>query len=356
MMEFICAFLTFYSIYLILSISLNIEYGYTGIPNFGKVMFFGAGAFTVGALTSRLLAPLVGIDLSNTNFKIENIKIAESISKTYLMQRPIESLAVFLGMLALGAIIGGIIGWLASYPAIRLREDYLGMTLVVAGELIRLIAYNYDPLICGTFGVHVPNVFGFIKSPEWTFDVVGLGTVKNPLVVLGDTVSDIIKAEVMFTIALSVWFLAQRLMNSPFGRLLRAVRDNEVAAEALGKDVAKTRMIALVIGSAMAGLAGSMYAFYTLTVHATDFTPIRTFVVWVMVVLGGAGNNVGAVVGTLIYLVVERGIAMVKQYFPMLPFDINYLSYIIMGALLVLILMYKSEGLIPEKPPKYTEE
>ncbi len=321
-------FAAIYSIYLILSVSLNLEYGYTGIPNFGKVLFFAGGAFTVGALTARILAPLVGINLALIDYKTNNVLISSQVTM-YLSNNPGLSLAVLLSMLALGAIIGAVLGWLASYPAIRLREDYLGMTLVVAGELMRRIALNYDPLICGTLGVAVPNPYAFLEGAAL----------------------DAFRSGFMLVVALSVWFFAERLALSPFGRLLRAIRDNELAAEALGKDVVKVRAVVLIIGSAMAGLAGALYAFYTGFVHPNDCVPITTFVVWVMVVMGGAGNNAGAALGAFIYLLVERVIAIAKYHIHGLPFDINYVSYIALGVLLILILMYRPEGLLPERPP-----
>ncbi len=322
-------FAAFYSIYLILSTSLNLEYGYTGIPNFGKVLFFAGGAFVVGSLTARMLAPLAGVDLSAMDYKTNNVLVS-SLVTSFLSSQPALSLAVLLSMLVLGALVGALLGWLASYPAIRLREDYLAMTLVVAGELLRIVALNYDPLVCGTLGVAVPNPYSF----------------------LGGIALDAFRSGFMLCTALVVWLATERLVNSPFGRLLRAVRDNELAAEALGKDVVKVRMTVLVLGSAMAGLAGALYAFYIGIVHPDDYEPIRTFVVWVMVVIGGAGNNLGAAIGALLYLLVDRVIAIAKYYMPPLPFDINYLSYIALGAILVLVLMYKPEGFVPERPPK----
>jgi len=320
-------FVALYSIYLILSVSLNLEYGYTGIPNFGKVLFFAGGAFVVGAVTARMLAPLAGVSLAD--YKLRNVVVSSQVT-SFLSSNPLLSMGVLFSMLVLGALVGAILGWIASYPAIRLREDYLGMTLVVAGEIMRRIALNYDPLICGTLGVAVPSPYSFLRGI--TLDVFRTGF--------------------MFGVAMLVWYLAERLAHSPFGRLLRAVRDNELAAEALGKDVVKVRAIALVVGSGMAGLAGALYAFYTGVVHPNDCVPIRTFVVWVMVIIGGAGNNTGAALGSLIYLGVEKIIAIAKYYVHGIPFEINYVSYIALGIALILLLMFKPEGLVPERPPQ----
>lgn len=318
--------IAFYAIYLLLSISLNVEYGYAGIPNFGKALFFAAGGFVVGSLTSRLLAPLAGIDLHQVNFKIYNVLIATKVSQ-YLSGNILLALTAFIAMIILGAIMGGLLGVVASYPAIRLREDYLAITLLAAGELARIIARNYDPLICGTLGVSVPDPFAWLPGIQ----------------------RSIIQAGIMMSIAVMVWLLVERIARSPFGRLLRAIREDERAAEVYGKNVASIRMRALLIGSSIAGLAGAIYAFYVGSVHADDYTPIRTFIVWVMVVLGGAGNNAGAALGSLVYVLSDRIIMQVKYYITV-PFDINYLSYMAFGTLLILVLMYRPKGILPEKP------
>ena len=329
-LRFLLDFLAFYSIYLMLSLSLNLEYGMTGISNFGKVMFFAAGAFVAGALVVRLVAPLAGLDPSLvydlSKYKVYNVMLATEVSR-FFASSPGVALATLILTLALGALFGAILGWLAAYPAAKLKEDYLGITLVVAGELFRIFGRNYEPLICGSLGVSVPDPFAWVPAP----------------------VHDLARTAFMLAIAACAWLIVDALDKSPFGRLARAIRDNDLAAEALGKDVAKVRLTVLMIGSAIAGVAGGLYAFYTGAVSADDFTPVRTFIVWVMVVMGGAGNNAGAALGALIYLGVDRVLTIVKHSIPA-PFDVNYLSYIILGVLLVAMLMYRPQGLVPEKP------
>lgn len=319
-------FAAFYSLYLMLSLSLNLEYGYTGIPNFGKVMFFALGAFVTGSLAARLVAPLAGVDLSAIDYRLNNVLVGTLVTQ-YFAAHPHVAVAVLVLMMVLGALIGLAFGWLASYPAIRLREDYLGMTLIVAGELVRVVGRNYDPLIGGTLGVFVPNPF------SW----------------MGGVTMDVVRSGFMLSVALLVWLFVGRITASPFGRMMKAIRESELAAEVLGKDVVKTRMMVLMMGSAIAGLAGSLYAFYIGEVHADDFAPIRTFTIWVMVIIGGAGNNLGAAAGALLYLLIDRFLAIVKHQM-VVPFDVNYLSYILFGIVLILVLMYSSEGMIPEKP------
>ncbi len=324
--SFFLSILAFYSIYLLLSISLNLEYGFTGIPNFGKVMFYAGGAFVTGALSSRLIAPFIGISWKYLEkFKTYNVIVSTQVSR-FFMQRPDVGVSIFVLMLLLGVLIGAFLGLIASYPAIRLREDYLGITLIASGELLRIIARNYDPLIAGTYGVMVPDPFYWLSGIS----------------------HEIFRVGVMMSIAALTWIMVELLIKSPFGRMIRAIRDNELAAEALGKDVVKVRMKVLMIGSSIAAIAGVLYAFYLGSVQPDDFMPIKSFIVWVMVILGGAGNNKGAALGALLYLSIDRTIITLKNYL-LVPFDVNNLAYIIIGCLFILVLMYRPEGLIPEK-------
>ena len=323
--RFFIDLLAFFSIYLMLSTSLNLEFGYTGIPNFGKVLFFAGGAYVVGAVTSRLVAYIAGIHF--TDFPSEHVAVATEATK-FLSREPLLAISIFIMMIILGAIVGGVLGYIASYPAIRLREDYLGITLLAFGELVRIIARNYDPLICGTLGVSVPSIFSYIPEPE---------------------TRELVKIGVMIVIAISSWFFVSKITNSPFGRLLRAIRENEEAARSLGKDIERIRMKTLIVGSAIAGIAGALYAFYTGYVQADDFVPIKTFVVWIMVMIGGPGNNLGAIVGAFTYLFIEKFVMFVKSYIEA-PFSIVYLAYITLGIILILILMFKPEGMLPERP------
>ncbi len=319
----------FFSIYLMLSISLNLEYGYTGISNFGKVLFFAGGAFTAGALATRTIMSLYSSEIGSFGpYCTANVVYATEVSKL-LAENPGLSITLFITLLLLGGAIGGILGYLASYPAIRLKESYLGITLLASGELLRIFARNYEPLICGSLGVSVPDLFAWLP--------VGL--------------KEIIQVGIMLFIAFMAWYFIEKLVRSPFGRLIRALRDNELAAEAFGKNVVKIRMQVLVIGSAIAGMAGVLYAFYTKSIHADDFMPLKTFIVWVMVILGGAGNNIGAAIGALIYVLTER-LIMQYKYMISAPFDVNYLSYIIFGIVLIIILLYRPQGILPEKPSK----
>ncbi|MEM4726233.1 MAG: branched-chain amino acid ABC transporter permease, partial [Nitrososphaerales archaeon] len=158
----------------------------------------------------------------------------------------------------------------------------------------------------------------------------------------------------ILVIALGVYIYINKLVNSPFGRLLKSMRDDQIAATSLGKDLVKVRGQVLILGSALAGLAGVLYAYYSGYVNPDDFIPIRTFDVWVMVVLGGIANNRGVLLGAAIMTAIDRGtqiLAIQLQTFGGIA-ELNYLRYIIVGILMLAILMFRQKGILPEKPVK----
>ena len=143
--------------------------------------------------------------------------------------------------------------------------------------------------------------------------------------------------------------ITELLANSPYGRVVRAIRDDEVAAEALGKDRAKYRAQIFMIGSAMAGLAGGLYVQYLHYVLPGMFVPMVTFTVWIMVLLGGPGNNWGVLLGAALVEVFKYGTNLAK---PILPIDPINLQYILFGVLIILVLFYRPQGLLKESPIK----
>lgn len=327
--RFIVDLLAFFAVYSTLAVSLNLEYGFCGIPNLGKVLFFAAGAFTVGGLFSRVTSWAFGLNLAGLNFTKDNALIVSQATLA-LSGKPLLAIGLFVFMLAMGAGVGGILGFVASYPAIKLREDYLGITLLIAGELWRYIGQYYHPIVGGTLGVGVPSPFSWIADSGMR-DFVWLGALVG--------------------LAVLSWFIVEKLVRAPFGRALRAVRDNEDASEAFGKNIVRIRMNTLIVGSAIAGLAGAMYAFYVGGVMAADFTTQWTFVVVLMVTLGGRSNNVGSMLGSFIYVLT---FALIRQYkyYVTVPFDLNYLGIMVFGFVLLIMLVRKPSGLLPETPGK----
>ena len=314
--------------YLIVTLSLNLEYGYGGVPNFGKTIAVAGGAFLVGFLPGRLLAQLLGIEA--TNYIGNNAQIITRVNGI-LQTDILLALLILILSLILAMAAGAGLGLIAACPAIRLRAEYLAITFLAIGEVILVIGYNYPELVGGTLGVSIPDTF------TWA------GELRFPAVTV-----------FMLSIAVIVFLYVQKLTNSPLGRLLRAVRDNEDAALALGKDVTRIRMKTIMLSSALAALGGALYAFYAGSVIATAYHRVGwTFWPWVMVILGGAANNTGVVLGTFVFVSVRKLIIYHKASLaPFIPFDVVWLDMLILGLALIIILIYKPEGLIPEKPTK----
>jgi branched-chain amino acid transport system permease protein len=324
--QFIVDLLAFFAVYLILAISLNLEFGYTGLPNFGKVLLVAGGGYVVAAFSGRFAQLLLNVAIGKDFIKDNNAVMAEINTK--FSHDIFTALFVFFTTIILAALVGGILGYLASYPAIRLREDYLGMTLLAIGEIARVVGQNYEPIAGGTLGVQVPDPFAWVGGVRF----------------LAFTL-------ILLAFAGLIYLYAEKIARSPLGRLLRSIRDNEVAAEALGKDVSKVRIKILVVGSAIAGIAGALYSFYAGGVVATAYNRVDwTFWPWLIVIIGGAANNAGVAAGALIFVAARRIIEFFKDSFTFLPFDTVWLEYLLLGILLILVLIYRPEGIIPEKP------
>ena len=324
---FIRDFAIFFAIYLIVALSLNLEYGYTGIPNFGKVLAVAGGAFTVGAFPGRVIAWLFKVKPGLDYIK-DNTIIVTEVNKI-LAGDPLLSISIFFLTLTVAGAIGAILGLISCYPAIRLREDYLAITLLAMGEAIQVIGYNYRPIVKGNIGVLVPDPFGW--AGEYRYAAVAL-------FILG--------------ISLAVFLYLERLVRSPLGRMLRAIRDNEEVAKSLGKDVAKIRMKTIIIAAVIGAVAGALDAFKAGGVISTSYHRVSwTFWPWVIVILGGAGNNIGVVVGTFIFATLRRVIDYYKGYLgPFIPFNVVWLDSLLLGITLIIIQMYRPEGIIKEKP------
>jgi branched-chain amino acid transport system permease protein len=326
---FLRDFAIFFGIQLIVALSLNLEYGYAGIPNFGKVLAVAGGAFTVGFLPGRVIAMLFNLG-AGTDYIENNTAIITQVNNL-LMENPGISLVLFLGTLLAAAGVGAVLGWIASYPAIRLREDYLSITLLAMGEAIQVIGYNYRPLIKGSLGVLVPDPFRWAGDQRY-FVIVGI--------IVG--------------ICLLALFYLEKLVKSPLGRMLRAIRDNENVAESLGKEVTRTRMKTLIIASAIGAIAGAIDAFKAGGAHARGYQRVSwTFWPWVIVIMGGPANNVGVILGTFVFVALRRVIDFYKiQLEQFVPFSVVWLHSLLIGIMLIVVLLFRPEGILREKPTK----
>lgn len=337
-------------LYAVVTLSLNLEAGLTGIPNFGRHL-----AVIVGAIMGAVVPGYLGMAIAPQQVKIEIAKlvgvppanvtaglyatsynsiVATELTK-YYSTHPGTSFIIFLATIVLAAIMGAIVGAAAAYPAARLREDYLAITLLAAGEAALIIAYNAGAL-GGTQGLTVPNALAWL---DHVFGFLGAQA---------HMASSLLMVVVLLAL---VYAYMELLVRSPAGRLLKGVRENDVAAEALGKDTAKVRLKTLMMGSAIAAVAGAVFIMWTLGWIATTYNRVSwTFWPWAMMILGGAGNNLGILVGSFILASARQLITFNKDLLkPILPFDPVWLDPIILGLIIIIVLMVRPEGILPEK-------
>ena len=324
--------------FLVVSLTVNLEFGYAGIPNFGKVLFVSLGAFLAGSLTYRLMVYMLG--LKGDIFGLQNLFITDIDAR--LAANPVLAVELFVLMLAIGAVMGGLFGFLSSYPAIRLREDYLGMLLLAAGEFFLIFSQAYIPFLGGALGMNAPAPIFYIGT------LVG----QPDLVVLG----------VLVLLTVGIYVYSERVGRSPLGRTLRALRDNEVASEAVGKDVIALRRNVLIVSSAFAGIAGVMWiSFQPLmtpgtTPEATFNRLTDTFIPFVIVILGGAANNRGVALGTFVYLLIYNAFSQGVTFLgpgvqsALSLVGVDNIKLMLIGSLLIAIMLRRPQGLIPEKP------
>lgn len=245
-------FLVFVSVYAVIALGLNLQWGSTGLFNVGV-----AGFFAIGAYTSALLTTPHAPD-----------RIASF------------GLPIAVGMIA-AALTAGLAGLLAGALTLRLRRDYLAITTFGVAVMIQAAANNATPLTGGPFGVQ------FIPKPMQAWLGTGLAWNIAYLVLSG-------------SLLFLMYLLLEKLMLSPWGRVLRAIREDEQAASSIGKRVFVFRLQSFVIGSMLMGLGGALYAHFVGFIAPEDFLPIFTFQIWAMLIVGGSGNNKGAILGAAV--------------------------------------------------------
>jgi len=240
-------------------------------------------------------------------------------------------IGVFILVILLSLVLNAGLGYIVSRPAIRLSGSYLIIVLIGMAEAIRIVGMNYYPLVGGTFWVHVPDVFNWM----------GEFRTEGYLIIC-----------TLFT--LGIFLLLQAMSTSPLARVVRAVRENPTSAECVGKDVVGIRTKVVVLCSALTSIAGVLYGFYIHAVLSTSYTRSSwTFYPWLMFMVGGVGNNLGATVGTFIFITLRRLIIFFKHDIEIfVPFQVQWLEQILTGTMLLLIIIFRPQGILPEKPTK----
>ncbi len=281
----------------------------------------------------------------------------------------------YLGGLGLPVIlswpVGGLLAagaaWIVGKTALGLRSDYLAIATLGIAEIIIAVLKNEDWLARG-----VKNVIGLPRPVPYEIDLQNSPAFVERMTAWGYdpvTASSIVVklayAGLFLVVLLGLLWLSQAALNSPWGRMMRAIRDNEVAAEAMGKDVTRRHLQIFILGSAVCGLAGAMMTTLDGQLTPGTYQPLRfTFLVWVMVIVGGSGNNFGAVLGgfliwflwvmvepyglTLLQLVTS-GMTDGSWLKTHLLESAAHMRLLTMGVILLVVLRFSPRGLIPER-------
>ncbi len=323
---FFADLIAIFSIYLIINSSLNLEFGFAGIPNFGKVLTVGAGAFVMAIVPVHLYGLILDIDADPIQ---DNFAVINQIN-AHIASHPETAFFVFGITLTVAVIVGAVLGLVSSYPAIRLRGDYLAITLLAFGEIIRIVGMNHEGLVGGTLGVAVPDFASFVPD-EYRFLAYSL---------------------LLLAFAGIVYFVISRFTSSPVGRLLRATRDDETALQSLGRDIVSVKIKTLMFAGLIGAIGGLLYASYVEGVVAFGYNRLNwTFLPFVMVIVGGMANNKGILVGTLLFVAIRKLIIFYNDSFAgFLPFDIIWLDYLLLGGIMLVVLIFRPRGIIPERP------
>ncbi len=326
---FIGDLVAIFSVYLIINLSLNLEFGFGGVPNFGKVLAVAGGAFVMGTIPFMVFGMLV--DYGALEPVDDNIMLVHQIN-AYIEAHPESVLGVFAITLIVAVAVGGLLGLASAYPAIRLRGDYLAITLLGFGEIIRIVGINHTSLVGGTLGISLPDMLAFVPN-EYRFLTASF---------------------VLLAFAGVIYLLVARFTKSPVGRLLRATRDDDLALQTLGRDPVKIKFKVMMLAGMLGAVGGVMYASYVEGVVAFGYDRLNwTFLPFVMIIVGGMANNKGVLVGTFLFVAIRKLVIYYNDSLDgLLPFDIIWLDYLALGGLMILVLIFRPHGIIPERPQK----
>jgi branched-chain amino acid transport system permease protein len=393
----------------IMSLGVNLQWGFAGLFNVGIMGFVALGglatvlvsappvyeAWSVGgtriisALLFGVLAVIVaGIwikKILNKRFKFWGTIVIALAS--FFIYRAIFDVGVvaveavnpastgYLGGLGLPVLmawpIGGLLAagaaWIIGKTALGLRSDYLAIATLGIAEIIIAIIKNEDWLARG-----VKNVIGLPRPAPYEIDlqqnekfVSTANSIGIDPVTASTLYVKLIYAGLFSIVLIVVFILAQRALHSPWGRMMRAIRDNEVAAEAMGKNVTGRHLQIFILGSAVCGIAGAMMTTLDSQLTPGTYQPLRyTFLIWVMVIVGGSGNNLGAVlggfiiwflwvqvepIGQFLMIILTSGLADDSTLKTHLMDSVAHMRLLTMGLLLLLVLRFSPRGLVPEK-------
>jgi branched-chain amino acid transport system permease protein len=294
--SYLVAMATFACLYALLALGLNLVWGMAGMINLGLVGFFGVGAYVSALATKRGGAPIA------------------------------------LG-LAAAIVLTALAGVVMAMITARLRGDYLAIITLGFSEVVRLVASNEIWLTNGTDGISgIPGPWRGRVTPA-TFNVIFLGFA---LLAVG-----------------AVLVLLQRVRHSPYGRVLRAIRDDDQVAAVAGKPVLRFKVEAFAVSAGILGLAGALWGHYTSYIAPEVFVPLLTIYVVLALTAGGTGNNWGAIVGAFLVVFFLEATRFATGWLPGLkPVQVAAVRELLIGASLLVVLRLRPTGLLPERLPR----
>ena len=292
----------------ILALALNLQFGLTGVLNFGYIVFVAVGAYFTAVTT---------LGKGTTGF-----------TQTYFLH---WSLPWPLPLLA-GGLASAVLALLIAFVALRdLRSDYQAIAMISLAQVLWVIVGNQTSLFNGFQGLAgIPRPFA------------------GALASVSPLVGDLVFLAISVVFLAGTAYLCSRIYRSPLGRMMRTVKDDEVVAESFGRGTLRIRLIAFVTGSFLAGVGGGLLVEHDSAFGSNGWVPIETFIIFAAVIIGGMGNNVGAVVGAAVVLV---GLNEATRFLPSsIPAEIvQPLRGILIGGLMIVMLRFRPQGILPER-------
>jgi len=329
--SFLTFFATFVAIYAIFTLGLNVQWGYTGVFNFGVMAFFLVGANAAAIITK---GP------ANTEYVRYVGGFGDRLA--FLPFLDSDQWLPFLFGIAGAAVFAGVLAFLLSIPALRLREDYLAIATIGIAELLRRVTIEERGLVNGTRGLTgIPRPLGELVS-----------TANYKYVMLAIAVATLVL----------VYLAIEWGIRSPWGRVLRALREDELTTAASGKNVFAFKSQGFVVGAMIMGIGGAIYAYANGAVSPDTFTHFfGTFIFWAMLMVGGSGNNKGAILGAYVVWGFWTITLQLQGYTSEHPGPLGFalpdavqsriffIRDFLLGTLIVVVLLLRPQGLVPEE-------